>query len=444
MVTSSSRRRVVITGYGMVTPLGKNTEETFENASLGRSGVGHITRFDVSGLPCTIGGEVDDHWLETGVDEKSRWLHAFSSRGLRLMTKATIEAADQAGLDRVVTRERIGCVLGFHADNPAEEDLVLLHRHYDGHTWDGRGLLSLEGYSPLNFLRRKPDVAAAILSRIFGCAGPTLSVASACAAGSQAIGEACRIIQNGQADVMIAGGCDSQLNFVGFVGFVLIKALAEKYSTPQRASRPFDRKRSGFVMSEGAGAVILEDLAHARARGVPVLGEVLGYGVSADAYRITDTHPKGLGAILAMRGAVADASLSPDDIDYINAHGTSTVQNDPTETIAIKEVFGERARDIPVSSNKSMLGHTIGAAGAIEAILTLVGINRSIILPTINYEFPDPKCDLDYVPNEARRKRHRRALSNSFGFGGQNACLCIGRYDEQGDHPAGPLDSHAA
>ena len=443
MVTSSSRRRVVITGYGMVTPLGKNTEETFDNASLGKSGIDYITRFDVSGLPCRIGGEVDDRWLETEGDERSRRLHTFSSRGLMLMAKATREATGQAGLDRLAERERIGCVLGFHGDNPSVEDLVLLHRYYDGKAWDGRGLLSLQGYSHLNFLRRKPDVAGAILSRLFGCAGPTLSIASACAAGSQAIGEACRIIQNGQADVMIAGGCDSQLNFVGFVGFVLIKALAEKYSTPQKASRPFDRKRSGFVMSEGAGAVILEDLTHARARGIPILGEVRGYGVSADAYRITDTHPKGLGAILAMKGAMTDASLSPDDIDYINAHGTSTAQNDPTETIAIKEVFGERARDIPVSSNKSMLGHTIGAAGAIEAILTLVGINRSIILPTINYEFPDPKCDLDYVPNEARKKDHRIALSNSFGFGGQNACLCIGRCDGQEDRPSVPMGSHA-
>lgn len=444
MVTSSSRRRVVITGYGMVTPLGRNAEETFENASLGKSGIDYIRKFDASGLPCRIGGEVDDRWLETEGDEKSPWLQTFSSRGLRLMVKAAREAAAQAGLDRVATRERLGCALGFHADNPSVEDLVLLHRCFDGKSWDSRGLLSLEGYSSLNFLRRKPDVAAATLSRLFRCAGPALSVASACAAGSQAIGEACRMIRSRQAEVMIAGGCDSQLNFMGFLGFVLIKALAEKYSEPQKASRPFDRKRSGFVMSEGAGALILEDLAHARARGVPVLGEVLGYGVSSDAYRITDTHPKGLGAILAMKGAMDDASLSTDDIDYINAHGTSTAQNDSTETIAIKEVFGERARDIPVSSNKSMLGHTIGGAGAIEAILTLLGINRSIILPTINYEFPDPKCDLDYVPNEARRKEHRRALSNSFGFGGQNACLCIGRYDAPGDQPAGSPDSHAA
>jgi 3-oxoacyl-[acyl-carrier-protein] synthase II len=429
MVTESSRRRVVITGYGMVTPLGRNTEETFHNASLGRSGIRYITRFDASGLPCGIGGEIDDRWIDEGHDGKSTRLDKFPSRGLRLMLKATGEASDQAGLDGVTRREKVGCAIGFHADNPSVEDLVLLHRHYDGTAWDGGGLASEGGYSHLNFLLRKPAVAVAMLSRILACGGPTLSVTSACAAGSQAIGEACRIIREGKADVMVAGGCDSQLNFIGFVGFVLIRALAEKYGEPQKASRPFDRKRSGFVMSEGAGTVILEGLDHARSRGVPILGEVLGYGASADAYRITDTHPKGLGAVLAMKGALADASLFPDDIDYINAHGTSTAQNDLTETRAIKEVFGQWANEIPVSSNKSMLGHTIGAAGAIEAILTLVGINRSVILPTINYEFPDPKCDLDYVPNEARMKEHRRALSNSFGFGGQNACLCIGRYD---------------
>jgi 3-oxoacyl-[acyl-carrier-protein] synthase II len=225
---------------------------------------------------------------------------------------------------------------------------------------------------------------------------------------------------------MIAGGCEATLNFAGFVGFVLLRALAERYTSPEKASRPFDRKRSGFVMSEGAGAVILEDFEHAQSRGAPVLGEILGYGDSADAYRITDTHPTGEGAIIAMRAALHDAGLGPDAIDYINAHGTSTVLNDLTESRAIKAIFGEQAKKIPVSSNKSMLGHTIAAAGAIECIMTLMGMDRSVILPTINYEFPDPKCDLDYVPNEARMQPHRRALSNSFGFGGQNACLCIG------------------
>ena len=305
---------------------------------------------------------------------------------------------------------------------------MFLHRFYDGKgSWDMKGLLSSGGYSYLNFLRRKPDVATTILPKIFDCRGPNLTVASACAAGSQAVGEAYRLIQAGKAEAMIAGGSEAPLNFMGFIGFVLIKALVGRYSTPQKASRPFDRRRNGFVMSEGAGIVVLEELEHARSRGIPILGEVLGYGASADAYRITDTHPAGLGAVLAMRGALEDASLRPEEIDYINAHGTSTAQNDATETKAIKEVFGTRAKEIPVSSNKSMLGHAIAAAGAIELILTLVGMGRSTILPTINHEYPDPKCDLDYVPNEARIKDHRISLSNSFGFGGQNACLCVGR-----------------
>jgi 3-oxoacyl-[acyl-carrier-protein] synthase II len=344
------------------------------------------------------------------------------------MRQATAEAAQQARLDGLTDRERIGVSLGFHGDYPVVKDILYLHRFYDGKgAWDMKGLIESGGYSYLNFLKRKPDSATALLPKIFDCRGPNLTVVSACAASSQAIGEAYRLIREGKANVMIAGGGEATLTFVGFVGFVLIKALAERYSTPQKASRPFDRKRDGFVMSEGAGVVILEELEHARSRGIPILGELLGYGASADAYRITDTHPSGLGAVLAMRGALEDACLRPEDIDYINAHGTSTVQNDVTETRAIKEVFGKKAREIPVSSNKSMLGHTIAAAGAIELILTVVGMNRSILLPTINYEFPDPKCDLDYVPNEARVKEHRIALSNSFGFGGQNACLCIGR-----------------
>ncbi len=229
---------------------------------------------------------------------------------------------------------------------------------------------------------------------------------------------------------MIAGGCEASLNFAGFIGFVLIRALVEKYGSPQDASRPFDRKRNGFVMSEGAGVLVLENLEHALARNAPVHAEVLGYGCSADAYRITDLHPKGEGAVRAIEAAIADAGVSEDNIQYINAHGTSTLQNDLVETMAIKRVFGDRAREIPVSSNKSMLGHTIAAAGSIEAALTVMGINNSVILPTINYDFPDPKCDLDYVPHVAREVDHRVALSNSFGFGGQNACLCIGKFTD--------------
>lgn len=425
-----AKRRVVITGYGMITPLGKNSMETFENASKGISGIDYITSFDTRGLPCQIGGQVKDKWLEGLEDDSAHRFDKFSSRGLRLMRAATIEAAQQAKLDGIVNRERIGVALGSHGNNPSVEDMIFLHRFYEGNGhWNMKGLLQAGGYSYLQFFRRKPDVATSILSRLFTCKGSNISIVSACSAGAQAIGEAYRIIQEGKADVMIAGGCEATLDFAGLIGFVLIKALSEKYQTPQKASRPFDRKRNGFVMSEGAGAVILEESEHARLRGVPIWGEILGYGSSADAYRITDTHPKGEGAFLAMKGALEDASLSPENIDYINAHGTSTMQNDLVETLAIKRLFGEKAKEIPISSNKSMLGHTIAAAGVIECILTLLSINRSIILPTINYEFRDPKCDLDYVPNEARKKNLSRALSNAFGFGGQNACMCIGRFE---------------
>jgi 3-oxoacyl-[acyl-carrier-protein] synthase II len=430
MTTKSLKRRVVVTGYGMITASGKNTDETFEKCSRGLSGIDYIRSFDTTGLPCQIAGEIDNRWIEEFENTTDQKLRKFSSRGLRLMRIAASEAAKEAGLEEVRDRDNIGVSLGSHGDNPDIEDLKLIHRFYDGEgNWDMKNLLKAGGYPFLQFFRRKPDVAASILSTTFDCRGPVLSLVSACAAGSHAIGEAVRLIEDKKCDVMIAGGCEATIDFTGMIGFILLKALCEKYTDPQKASRPFDRKRSGFVMSEGAGALVLEELEHARSRGAQILGEIKGYGSSADAYRITDTHPKGLGAVIAMKAALDDASISPDDVDYINAHGTSTVQNDLTETRAIKEVFGERAKDVPVSSNKSMLGHAIAAAGPIECILTLVGINRSVILPTINYESRDPKCDLDYVPNEARHKGHRIALSNSFGFGGQNACLCVGRFE---------------
>ena len=431
MPQKASKRRVVITGYGMVTSLGRNARETFERACNGESGIDYLTNFDTTGLPCEIGGEVDDRWLDDVEDSPSKKLDKFSSRGLKIMRVATREAATQARLNEVENRDRVGVSLGSHGDNPPVDSMLFMHRFYDGNGgWDINGLMNAGGYPYLHFFRRKPDAAMSVLSLLYDCRSSNLSIVSACAAGAQAIGEAFRFIRDGKSDVMIAGGCEATLDFMGFIGFVLLKALSERYATPQTASRPFDRKRNGFVMSEGAGALILEDLEHARQRGVPILGELLGYGTSADAYRITDTHPKGLGAVLAIKGALKDASLPPESVDYINAHGTSTVQNDLTETRAIKEVFGDRAQDIPISSNKSMLGHTIAGAGAIEAVLTLMGINRSIILPTINYEFRDPRCKLDYVPNEARPQEHRLAISNSFGFGGQNACLCIGAFEE--------------
>jgi len=427
----AQKRRVVITGHGMISPLGMDSEETFAATSAGQSGIDYIKNFDTTGLPCRIGGEVDEERfknMDTALPPTEIDVHL--SRGARFMRLATLEAVLQARLAGVSNRSRIGFALGSHGENASPEDMRKLLRFYKGEgKWDMDGLIKSGDYPFKNFYLRKPDVATAALSMLFDFAGPNLSIVSACSAGPQAIGEALYMIRDGRADVMVAGGCESQLNFIGFIGFVLITALSEKYDTPQSASRPFDRKRNGFVMSEGAGAVVLEELEHAKRRGAKIIGEVLGYGSSADAYRITDTHPKGLGAIYAMRGAIENAGITADDVDYVSAHGTSTTQNDLGETKAIKEVFGERAKDIPVSSVKSMLGHTIAAAGAIECILAMMGINRSVILPTINYENKDPKCDLDYVPNAARKVEHRIALSNSFGFGGQNACLVVGRYD---------------
>lgn len=423
--------RVVITGYGMITPLGQNSCETFNNCSNGRSGIDYIKSFDTSGLPCRIGGEVNEQWIDQLEKKDAQKLRKFSSRALRLMQIATAEAAAQADLYNIADRNTIGVALGSHGDNPKPRDMHFLHQFLDDNgNWDMQGLIKSGGYPYLNFFRRKPDTASSQLASSFNCKGPNLAIVSACAAGAQAIGEALRLIEDQQCKVMIAGGCDALLDFSGLTGFLLLKALSEKHSTPQTASRPFDRRRNGFVMSEAAAAVILEDLEHALERGATILGELKGYGASADAYRITDTHPKGLGAIIAMKSALEDAGLSIEDVDYINAHGTSTTQNDLTETRAIKELFKERAKAIPVSSNKSMLGHTIAAAGAIECILSLKGINSSTILPTINQESRDPKCDLDYVPNESRNQKHDTVLSNSFGFGGQNACLCISRYSD--------------
>jgi 3-oxoacyl-[acyl-carrier-protein] synthase II len=420
--------RVVVTGHGMITPIGKNSRDTFENARRGVSGIDYLRSFETEGLPCRIGGQVDDSWLNGLAPRGVQGIDKCSSRGLRLMITAVSEAAEFAGLHTIEDRTRLGVSLGYHGENPSVEDMLLFYRYADRDGWDMEGLTKHGVYSFFNFFRRKPDVATSILSILFNCKGSNLSIVSACAAGTQAIGEAARIIREGKSDVMIAGGCESNLNFSGFIGFVLIRALSEKYSSPDKASRPFDRKRNGFVMSEGAGALILENLDHALERKAPILAEVLGYGASADAFRITDIHPKGDGAFYAMSAAIEDAGLTPDDVQYINAHGTSTAQNDLIETVAIKRVFGDRAKKIPVSSNKSMTGHTIAAAGAIEAGLTIMGINNSLILPTINHEFPDPKCDLDYVPNKARELVHEIALSNSFGFGGQNASLCLGKF----------------
>ena len=413
----------------MITPLGRNTRETFERASQSCSGIDYIRRFDTRGLPVRIGGEVSDQWIQRPPGARAAGLEKMAARAIRFMWTAATEAAEQAKLDRIPDRYRIGVVLGYHGETADLGDLARIFRAWDGDgRWDPTRLR--HGYDAFTLVRRNVDVGPSLVSRAFDCRGPSIGIASACAAGGQAIGEAYRLIRSGRADAAIAGGCEASLTYVGLSGFILLKALTERYSAPSTASRPFDRKRSGFVISEGAGALVLEDLTHARERGATILGELLGYGDSTDAYRITDIHPQAEGAVLAMVRAIEDAGIERAHVDYVNAHGTSTVQNDALETLAVKRVFGARAASLPLSSNKSMLGHTIGAAGAIEAILTLEGIRQSMLLPTINYETPDPRCDLDYVPNEARRTAHRVALSNSFGFGGHNASICIGAYED--------------
>lgn len=425
------RRRVVVTGCGMVTCLGRNVEDTFRAAREGRSGIRGISRFDATNLPGAIAGEVDDAAITPG-PTVSGSLEKVGYHGVDLMRTAADQAAEHAGLSGVTQRERVGCMIGSHGADPTVEHMLHTTRLADD---EGRAviqrLVAEGGYDFLRFYRRKPDITTALMAMRHDCLGPTQSIVSACAAGAQAIGEAYRAIRRGQADVMLCGGAEAKVTYAGMVGFVLLKALCERYKTPETASRPFDRRRNGFVMSEGAAAVVVEELDHAKARGAMIFGEIRGYADSADAYRITDVHPKAAGAVLAMRGALADAEVEPADIRYVNAHGTSTQQNDKVESLGIQQVFGDHVASLSVSSNKSMLGHAIAAAGAIEAILTLVGMRESLLLPTINYERPDPKCPLpDYVPNEARDYEHDLALSNSFGFGGQNACLCLGLYQD--------------
>jgi len=416
----------------MVTCLGSGPANVFDAASAGRSGIRAISRFDATNIPASIAGEVDDSLLPTD-PTLSPQTEKLGYRADRLMRAACDQAAEQARLADLPDRDRVGCMIGSHGADPTPEEMAgVLACAGEDAVMRLPQLLAKQDFDCGQFYRRKPDMTTSLIASRYLCLGPTLSIVSACAAGAQAIGEAFRAIRRGQASAILCGGVEAKITYAGYIGFVLLKALCERYKTPETASRPFDRRRNGFVMSEGAAALVVEDLQHARKRNAPILGEILGYGDSADAYRITDVHPEGEGAIIAMKAALADARLNPDQVQYINAHGTSTKQNDAVESLAILKLFGGHAQRLPVSSNKSMLGHAIAAAGAIEAILTLEGIRRSILLPTINYESPDPKCPLpDYVPNKAREHKHSIALSNSFGFGGQNACLCLAAYRDE-------------
>jgi len=406
----------------MVTSLGPNVDSTFAAMREGRSGVTRLTRFDPTGLPCEIGAQVD---LDT-LTEAHVW-DADGGSEFRVLRHAALQAVGPCDLAHFADRTRIAVAIGGHGSTPDMDTLVVSARHTDeqGLT-DLLGLRADPAFNAASFTTRSPEVAPTLLAHLLDAEGPVIPIVSACAAGTQAIGEGLGMIREGKADVVIAGGAEPLLSFSYYVGFALLGALTRRYPSPEEASRPFDRRRNGFVIGEGAGVVVLESLASARARGQVILGEILGYGDSADGYRITDLHPRGDGAVAAIERAIEDAGVGRDAIEYVNAHGTSTPTNDPVETLAIRRVFEDRAARVPVSSNKSMIGHTIGAAGAIEAILTLKGMQEGVLLPTINQRAPDRRCDLDYVPNEARPMAHHVALSNSFGFGGQNACLCLG------------------
>jgi 3-oxoacyl-[acyl-carrier-protein] synthase II len=407
-------RRVVITGLGTVNPLSSGVKEFWHALCAGRNGISFIEQIDTSAFKVKIGGEVKNFEPETVLNSKLvRHLDRFAQFAL----VASISAVKDSGVD--FSREdpyRCGTIIGSGIGGLCE-----FEEQHARFIHGGPGKIS-----PFVIPKMIPNAAPGNISIHFGLCGPNTAVSTACASAAHAIQDATRAIQYGQADIMIAGGSESVMTNMGLGGFISARALSQRNDNPQSASRPFDRDRDGFVLAEGAGVLVLEDLEHARRRDAPIYAEVLGCGSTADAHHITAPHPEGNGASKAMEIAIKDARLNPEDIQYVNAHGTSTPLGDEAETKAIKRVFGQHARKIAVSSTKSMIGHTLGASGGIELLVCALSIRHSVVHPTTNYYAPDPACDLDYVPNTAREMRVRRAISNSFGFGGHNCCLAIG------------------
>lgn len=426
------RRRVVVTGIGVVNPMGHDVETVWNGLKEGKSGVGYTTIFDASSFPTKIAAEVKDWSVSAiGLDPKE-WEDR--GRHTRFAAGAAHQAVTSSGIiESGIDPTRFGVYLG---SGEGDQDFMSFSRMMlAGLTPDSLDIskfikAGLETLDPLAELEQEPNVPAGHIASMFDAQGPNINCLTACAASNQAVGEAVEIIRSGDADAMISGGTHSMIHPFGVTGFNLLTALSTRNDEPERASRPFDRLRDGFVLGEGSGMVVLEELERAKARGAHIYGEILGYGGTADAYRITDQHPEGRGAIGCMNLALQDAGLTPGDIQYVNAHGTSTSVNDRVESMACKAVFGEKAMQVPVSSTKSMMGHLIAAAGATELIVCLLAMRDKVLPPTINYENPDPECDLDYVPNEAREAAVDFALNNSFGFGGQNITLAIGRFKD--------------
>lgn len=407
------RERVVVTGMGIISPVGIGNEAFWNSLINGHSGLGPVTRFDASNLPTRIAGEVKGFDPLQYLDKKDvRRMDRFTQFALCATQMAIADA--ELNLDEI-DKERLGVVLGTGIGGTQtfeEQHQVLLDR-------------GPNRVSPFFVPMMIANLAAGQISIMLKALGPNYTVVSACASATNAIGEAFKLLQRGDADCVITGGTEAAVTPMSMAGFCAMKAMSTNNENPKGASRPFDRNRDGFVLSEGAGILILETLAHAQRRGARIYGEIAGYGCTTDAYHITAPAPDGSRAARAMELALQDGGIQPGEVDYINAHGTSTDLNDKLETMAIKKVFGEYAYQIPISSTKSMTGHLLGAAGAVEAIACILTINRGIIPPTINYETADPDCDLDYVPNRARQAQVNVALSNSFGFGGHNATIAI-------------------
>jgi len=405
---------VVVTGLGLVCPLGNTVEEFWKRLIAGESGIGPLTRFDAAAYDTRIAGEVRGFKPEDFMDRKDiRRTDLF----VQYAVAASRQALNQASVREAVDPDRFGVIVG--------SGIGGISTFEDQH----RTLLEKgpNRVSPFFIPMMISDMASGQVSILFGAKGPNYCTVSACSSGAHAVGEAFRIIQNSEADVMIAGGAEAPVTPVSFAGFCSMKAMSTRNDDPTRASRPFDSQRDGFVMGEGAGILILEELEHAKRRGAAILAEVVGYGATGDAHHMTAPAPEGEGAARAMRAAISDSGLPLREFGYVNAHGTSTQLNDKFETQAIKSVFGEHAHHVAVSSTKSMTGHLLGAAGGLETIICVLALERQVLPPTINYEHPDPDCDLDYVPNTARSVEVRAALSNSLGFGGHNVTLALSR-----------------
>jgi len=410
---------VVVTGIGAMTPLGLDMEETWEGLLAGRSGIARIEAFDAADLPSKVAGELKGF-------EASDYIEYKEARRMARCSQVALATAKQAVADAglavpLEAEERVGTLIGSGVGG--------YERAIEGvDTYREKGLRRVNPFVPISMLINMPSHHVSTWS---GAKGPISTVVAACATGTQAIGEAAEHVRRGAADVMICGGVDAMVHFTLMVGFCSMRALSTRNDEPERASRPFDAERDGFVLSEGAAVMVLEDLEHALARGARIRAEVLGHSSSSDAHHVAQPDPKGEGGSRAMTWALEDAGVLPDEVDYINAHGSATPISDPIETLAIKRVFGEHAYHVPISSTKSMIGHPMGGAGAIEAAVCVRTIEEDYIHPTANLENPDPECDLDYVPKGPRSADVRIALSNSFGLGGQNACLVLGRFEEQ-------------